>query len=197
MFAGRINASQLRIVRTIVTPPGPDTVGDTAVFSGTAGRLRHHRRPRNGSATIVHARNNGSSTTARTRLRNIEQLQFTDGPRQIVNLPGQNPPTGTVTLSSLTPAENQALTATRAFNDLDLIPGAIVYDWQMETQPNVFVTTGSAGTTFTPDDAEVGHRLRVVATFTDGDGKLEIVELGPDGGGHERQRPAAGHGDDQ
>ena len=63
--------------------------------------------------------------------------------------------------------------------------------WQAEAKPDEW-TPVATGAAFTPGDAEVGSRLRVVATFRDFDGVLESVTSPADGGRRERQRRAHG-----
>ena len=168
ILAGRMHAGQLRIVRSIVTPAGQENLADVAQFSGPQADYDITGDLANGSATVVHARNNVVINDGTDRLRNIERLLFADGILQIVNMPGNTPATGSVTLSSLAPAENQALTATRAFNDNDIVNLATVaFNWQALINGNW--TSVATGTSFTPGDGVVGSRLRVIANFNDSD----------------------------
>ena len=78
-------------------------------------------------------------------------------------------PTGTVTISG-TAQENQVLTASNTLADADGL-GAISYQWQRDGV-NV---AGATGATYTLGDADVGHTIDVVASYTDGHGTLESV----------------------
>ena len=78
-------------------------------------------------------------------------------------------PTGTVTISG-TAQEDQVLTASNTLADADGL-GAISYQWQRDGV-NV---AGATGATYTLGDADVGHTIDVVASYTDGHGTLESV----------------------
>ena len=78
-----------------------------------------------------------------------------------------DPPTGTVTISG-TAQENQVLTASNTLADADGL-GTISYQWQRDGV-NV---AGATGTTYTLGNADVGHTIDVVASYTDGHGTLE------------------------
>src|SRR6185437_6977736 len=78
-----------------------------------------------------------------------------------------DPPTGTVTISG-TAQENQVLTASNTLADADGLR-TIGYQWQRDGV-NV---AGATGTTYTLGNADVGHTLDVVASYTDGHGTLE------------------------
>ena len=75
------------------------------------------------------------------------------------------PASGTVTINDTTPTENQVLQANSQIVDPDGI-GPITWTWEAETAPGSWTPVGT-GTTFTPDDAQVGLALRVVARYTD------------------------------
>ena len=172
VFAGTIRPSQLRVVREIL-PSTPDPADiDTAVFSDLAANY-DVTDPGTQDMTVVHAR--GTLVDGTDRLRNVERLTFSDGTTEVVDIPTNTPATGTVNLSDMTPDENQQLTATPAFADADGVnANTTVFQWQMETGPNVWGTVAN-GETFTPRDRQAGRRLRVVATFQDGDGVNESV----------------------
>jgi Ca2+-binding RTX toxin-like protein len=181
VFAGTLDPANIVAVREIRTT-GPDGI-DTAVYTGPRADYDVDNRG-GGRAFITHARNIPACCADQTgllkgdgtdTLRNIERLQFADQTVELVNIATNTPPTGTVTLSTTTPAENQAITATRAFDDIDGVNAAtIVFTWESETSPGSWAAVGT-GATFTPDDAQVGFPLRAVATYTDGDGVLESV----------------------
>src|SRR5207342_1355748 len=78
-------------------------------------------------------------------------------------------PTGTVTISG-TAAQNQVLTASNTLADADGL-GAISYQWQRDGA-NI---SGATGTSYTLLEADVGHAIRVVASYADGHGTAESV----------------------
>ncbi len=86
-----------------------------------------------------------------------------------------DPPTGTVTITG-TVQEDQTLTAnTTGLGDADGL-GAFTYQWQYSTDGNVWTNiTGATNTTFVPGDAQVGQKLRVQVSYTDGHGTPETV----------------------
>jgi Ca2+-binding RTX toxin-like protein len=172
VFAGSIRPNQIRVVREIKTAPAGTNV-DTALFSDV--RANYDISPIAGTAelTVVHAR--GTQDDGTDTLRNVERLTFTDETIEVQPLLTNTPATGTVTISDTTPAVGRALTVTRAFDDADGVNAStIVFAWQAETAPGAWATI-SSGTTFTPSLGQVGSRLRVVATFKDGDGVPESV----------------------
>ena len=79
-----------------------------------------------------------------------------------------HPATGEVTLSDMTPEQNQTLSVADTLADLDGL-GIIAYQWQAGG-----VTIGS-GKTYTVTAAEVGKAISVVASFTDALGNVETV----------------------
>lgn len=93
------------------------------------------------------------------------------GPIAAVN----DPPGGSVNISG-TPTEDQVLTASNTLTDADGL-GPISYQWQR----NGIDITGETGTTYTLDDMDVGQNIRVVASYTDGQGFNESVNSAPVG----------------
>ncbi len=173
IFDGSLNPGQLRIVREILDNSNPDDV-DTAVFTGP---MANYTVTVNDDSITVQHLDNDNGVDGTDTLYGIERLAFSDQVVEYINQPGQSPPTGTIILSSVTPIEGLPMTATRAFDDPDLVvPSTIEYTWQLETEPGVWASL-APGTTFTPTDPGpvVGRRLRVVATFLDRDGVLEHV----------------------
>jgi Ca2+-binding RTX toxin-like protein len=112
-------------------------------------------------------------------------VAFQDMPVSSIGVPagpGNSPATGSVTLSTTAPVENVALGASGSFSDANGIDAAtILFNWQRETSPGVWVPVSGAvtGNTFTPTAAELGLRLRVVATFTDNAGNHESITSDP------------------
>ncbi|NEX94780.1 peroxidase family protein [Caulobacter sp. 17J65-9] len=172
VFAGEINPGQLKIVREILTADGSDDI-DTAVFTGNRADYTITAGPRTGSFIVTdNVGTNGSDT-----VRNIERLKFAD---QTVAITGGNAAaSGTVNISDATPAENQTLTATGAFTDLNGVDTSTIrFIWQVETTPDTWADIGE-GTNFQPGDAQVDRRLRVMAVFNDLTGALESVTSAP------------------
>jgi Ca2+-binding RTX toxin-like protein len=171
-FDGTIDPGTTGVVREILATPG-DTACDTAQFSDIRANYQLTSNP-NGTWTVVHSAGLGIDGT--DTVRNIERLKFADKV-VFIGLAGtcQRNATGTVTISSTTPIEGQALTATAAITDPDgFDPAAVALNWQAETTPGTWVTVRT-GASFIPTNAEVGLRLRVQATFTDNVGVLEAV----------------------
>ncbi|HYM52507.1 MAG TPA: peroxidase family protein [Candidatus Dormibacteraeota bacterium] len=170
IMAGTVDPGDVMIVREILSTPNAADV-DTALFSDV---LANYDITTNadGSVKVNHAR--GAATDGIDTLWNIEQMTFADQPL-VVN----SPPVGTVQISNTSPIQGQLLTATQAFTDGDGInAGTLVFRWQAETAPGVWLPVG-IGATFTPNAATVGLRLRVVATYTDGEGEAENVTSDP------------------
>jgi Ca2+-binding RTX toxin-like protein len=181
VFAGTIDPGKIVIVREI-RHDGPAGV-DTAIYAGP--RADYDVDNQGSKIVVTHARNippccadqNGVPKGDGTdTLTNIERLQFSDQLVEVVNIPTNSPPTGTVTLSTTTPVEGQQVTATRAFNDLDGVDAATIeYEWQSLRASVWTPVARSAATTYTPGNADVGHALRAVAYYVDGDGVQESV----------------------
>ena len=190
MFAGTINPGQIVIVREILPSTNSGLVDiDTAEFSDNLANYDFIPNANTTLMTVVHAR--GTQIDGTDTLRNIERLKFADQTVEIVTIPDNSPATGTVNISDNTPTENQLLTASQAFTDLDGIQAStIVYTWQFETEPDVWTSTGSAGVTFTP----ARHRGRRAPArgghLPDGDGTFESVTSALDRGCYQRQRRA-------
>ena len=85
-------------------------------------------------------------------------------------------PTGGVTISGIV-AEDQTLTAdTSTLADADGL-GTLHYQWQRDTGSG-FVNVGADQATYTLGDADVGAEVRVVVSYTDGQGTAESVTSG-------------------
>lgn len=159
MLSGEINPGQLQIVREILYSNNPDDV-DTAVFSGAFANFNIIENA-DGSFQVVDT--TGAEGT--DWLRNIERAQFADQSVWLVDRPA----TGSVTISSLTPAEDQLLTVSNTISDPNgLLNATINYAWQADVN-GVWTTVGT-GTSFQPGDNQVGLALRVVASFVDDGG---------------------------
>jgi hypothetical protein len=79
-------------------------------------------------------------------------------------------PTGDVAMTG-TPTQGETLTAHHTLADVDGIVGTISYQWQSDEE-NI---PGATGNTFVSGEAQVGHQVGVVASYTDGAGKTEIL----------------------
>src|SRR5262245_22880258 len=92
-------------------------------------------------------------------------------------------PVGTLTVSDTTPTEGSPLTAVSSITDADGTVNAVfAFQWQVSTTPNGNVFNNIAGATdetFTPTQAQVGLRVRVVMTYTDDQGTPETVTSAP------------------
>ncbi|MFK7855676.1 MAG: VCBS domain-containing protein, partial [Granulosicoccus sp.] len=79
-------------------------------------------------------------------------------------------PTGTVTVDNMTPNEGDVLTASNTLADADGL-GVIIYQWQ---RGGVNIA-GATAATYTTVQADVGAPMRVIASYTDGEGTAESV----------------------
>jgi Domain of unknown function (DUF4114) len=88
-------------------------------------------------------------------------------------------PTGGVSVTG-TPTEGQVLSANISLlQDADGL-GTLSYQWQDSSDGSTWTNIASAtNNTFTPDDTQVGRRIRVVVTYSDQRGAIEIVESTP------------------
>lgn len=81
-----------------------------------------------------------------------------------------DPHTGTATITG-TATEDQVLTAVSTLADIDGL-GTLHYQWQRDTGAG-YVNVGTDQATYTLGDAEVGGVVRVVVSYTDGQGFAE------------------------
>ena len=164
-------------MREILTP-GPNTDTDTAVFRNPLNTYTITFNA-NGSITV----DNQGGTDGVDTLWNIEQLQFSDTTIPAINNPANTPATGTVTISDTTPAAGEALAVSASLADADggINLSSVRFNWQRETATDVWesVTGAVVGDSFIPGNAEVGLRLRVVATFLDMAGNPETIISDP------------------
>ncbi|HWH15311.1 MAG TPA: peroxidase family protein, partial [Miltoncostaeaceae bacterium] len=176
VFAGRTNPSQIRVVREIRTASGPTDV-DTVEFSGDRSEYDVIVDPDEARVTVVHAR--GTQADGTDTLRNVERLRFADQTVLVADMANE-PATGAPAISDTTPTEDQQLTASAGdIADADgIAPGTMTFTWQAEEDEGVW-TTILTRPTFTPGQAEVGMRLRVIARFRDGDGVAETRTSAP------------------
>jgi len=177
VFQGNVDPGDLRIVREILTPSA-NTDTDTAVFRNPINTYTITFNA-NGSITV----DNQGGTDGVDTLWNIEQLQFSDTTVPAVDSPTNTPATGTVTISDTTPTAGEALAVSAALADADggVNLSSVRFNWQRETATDVWesVTGAVVGGSFIPGNAEVGLRLRVVATFLDMAGNPETIISAP------------------
>jgi hypothetical protein len=170
VMSGEIDPGRLRIVRRIETPAAGTHV-DTVVF--TEPRANYDVTPLSTTEmTVTHAR--GTQVDGTDTLKHVERIQFADQTVNVADLANE-PPGGTVSISDTTPTEGEQLTASQAITDADGVnESTIEYAWQANEGDGAW-TTVALGSTFTPSNEEVGSTLRVVATYSDGDGVLESL----------------------
>jgi VCBS repeat-containing protein len=93
-------------------------------------------------------------------------------------LPANGPHTGGVSVAG-TVTEDQVLTAdTSSLADPGGL-GAFHYQWQRSTSRRAYVNVGTDQATYTLGDADVGAQIRVVVSYTDGQGVFESETSGP------------------
>ena len=174
VFAGQIKPGQLVIVREILTAEEFGEV-DIAVFSDD---FENYDITYNDDGTITVAHTGGTQEDGTDTLRNIELMRFAD-----VDVSVSTAATGQPVISDTTPTEGNVLTVnTAAIADVDGL-GPFSYQWQQSADGVNWVNIGGAvGAAFTPDDdpgqqfgAQAGLQLRVVVSFTDGNGGDEAV----------------------
>jgi len=108
-------------------------------------------------------------------LGGVEKAAFADGSFELRNLVPNSPPGGSLTISG-TPREGFLLLAVSALTDPDGL-GALSYRWQASADNGVTWADvdGGSGSGYTPGAAQVGQRVRVVASYVDGRGQVETA----------------------
>jgi|GEM_PF-2685287 len=95
-------------------------------------------------------------------------------------------PTGSVTISG-TATQGQMLTTSNDLADVEGL-GTLIYNWQQSSDGTVWSTIAGSGTSssYTLGSGTVGKQVRVVVSYTDGDGNSELVASSAlaDGGGN-------------
>jgi Ca2+-binding RTX toxin-like protein len=178
---------------------------DTAVFRDVLANYTITEADAEGFITVTHNAPvgvpvlvNGVITFVRDdadRVRNIERLQFADQTISIdTSLNANAIPTGVINIlgdtdaavAGVDPAVNNVLTLDNSLvADADgIAPGSVAFKWQMETvaaggQTAWIDIAGATGLSFTPTNFHLGSRLRVVESFTDGQGVQERVISAP------------------
>jgi Ca2+-binding RTX toxin-like protein len=159
LLAGTINPGQLRIVREIISNPASAGV-DTAIYSD---QMANYDVTPNADGTWTVAHRRGTAFDGTDKLRNIEQLQFSDVVMTLVRTPA---------IDTAAPVEGQALTASPAsIAACSRVPAeAVALQWQSASGSDFANIPEATGASFTPTPAQVGSRLRVVASFIDRSG---------------------------
>jgi Ca2+-binding RTX toxin-like protein len=181
LLSGNLNPADINIQRSIKT--GADSP-DTAVFSENRANYDIDSSVP-GRVVINHSRGGGVAGTpgidGEDTLINVEFIQFADSLVSVGSTPTNGNTEGTVTIAGLsanTPTEGVALTASIVgLSDPEGI-ASTSFSFESEIAPNVFAPLGS-GASFTPGDAAVGTRLRVVATIVDGAGVTSQLVSAP------------------
>jgi len=193
MFSRLLNPGQLHIVREILYSKDENDI-DTAVYFGLADEydiFENFAEGMEGTFTITHTRFAGGGGTVTTfdpldpdglnttrkivsdgtdTLRNIDRVQFADQVVWLIDRPAE----GSVTISSMTPAEDQVLVAGATVSDPNGTEFAVLsYAWQALVAGE-WVQVGT-GQSFQPGDAQVGLALRVVVSFNDDWGNPETL----------------------
>ncbi|WP_193372586.1 FG-GAP-like repeat-containing protein, partial [Planktothrix prolifica] len=88
-------------------------------------------------------------------------------------------PTGNVSITG-TATQNQTLTATNTLADVDGL-GTLNYQWQESSDNGVTWTdiSGATNNTFALSQAQVGKKVQVKVSYTDGQGTVETVNSSP------------------
>ncbi|MBD2484973.1 hypothetical protein, partial [Planktothrix sp. FACHB-1365] len=100
-------------------------------------------------------------------------------PTSVVSGLLNNAPTGNVSITG-TATQNQILTATNTLADVDGL-GTFNYQWQQSADNGVTWTniSGATNDTFTLSQAQVGKKVQVKVSYTDGLGTQETVNSSP------------------
>jgi Ca2+-binding RTX toxin-like protein len=181
LLAGTINPGQLRIVREIVSNPGAADV-DTAIYSD---RVENYDITPNADGTWTVAHRRGTLFDGTDKLRNIEQLQFSNALMKLIRTPA---------IDNTSPTEGQVLTASAAsIVACSGVPAeAVSFQWQSGNGSDFLDIPEASGASFTPARAQVGSQLRVVAGFMDQSGVARSVVSVATAGVSELRGAAAG-----
>ena len=132
-----------------------------------------------GNRALYTITSNGSSTTisgpeGSDTLTAVERAVFADLTVTLGASSGNNAPTGAVSVSG-TVRQGSPLSASSTVADADGL-GTLVWRWQSSSNGSSWSDiTGATASSFTPTEAQVGLKLRVLASYTDGLGKAESV----------------------
>lgn len=149
---------------------GNDTINggggtDTAVFSGNRALY---------SWTVTGSGISITGPDGTDTLGGVEQLRFADMTVTVGGAGGNTPPTGTLAVTG-TVRQGEALGVSSTVADADGL-GTLTYRWQSSPDGSTWTNiNGATAASFTPAQAQVGLRLRVVGSYTDGAGTAETV----------------------
>ena len=177
IFAGTVSPRDITIVREVINAAEPASGLDTAVYSGNF--LEYTITPGLSRTEMVISHVAGLATDGTDTVRNIEYLQFADQTIPVFGIGENQPPSGTITISDTTPAENQTLTVTENVTDPDGIVGDKALVWQFESVPGTWTQFAFGASSGALSDAVVGKPIRVEVNFTDGLGKIEVLASQP------------------
>lgn len=104
-------------------------------------------------------------------LASVERARFSDATVTLGSV--ASPPTGTLTVVG-TPRQGTLLSLASTIADSDGL-GTLQHRWQAEGTGGWADIASATTATFTPLQAQVGQRLRVVGSYTDGGGAAEVV----------------------
>ena len=173
VFSGVLSPNDIEIVREVVGQETDPTVVDSVVYADV---LDSYRLTENGDGTwqVTHRTPGAAGDTGVDILRNVERVVFADQTIDLVDI-ANTVVSGAIEFSTLSPVEDQELTATPALTDPDGIDAATMqFEWQWADNQGVWTASvNGTGAAFTPGDVEAGRPLRVVVTYTDGAGVLE------------------------
>ncbi len=175
VFSGQLSPGDISIHREIVEVDEPGVI-NTAVFSDD---FANYEITENADGTVTVAHVDGTQEDGVDTLRNIQQLNFADGDVLVEDLDQVQPSLGTVTLDG-SPAAGVESAATLNLAD-GVTASDALFEWQVEQDDGSWVAapTSDGSATFTPTDAEIGRRLRVVVTFIDGEGTAQSLTSEP------------------
>lgn len=196
VISGEINPGDLHIRRVIADAPDGDTGVDTAVYASAAEQYVFTYLG-DGYWEVAHlGADELEEGEGRDVIRNIEQVQFADEcyvlnsnlAPEIIAAHGfaRCSGVGSIELSTDSPVEDQALSATVTIDGVDN-PTDLIWEWQFgeageefEPSPNPNeVSNGGLTSTFTPRDAEPGNHLRAIVSFLDDDGVRRTIMSAP------------------
>lgn len=183
-----IKPNQMHIQREILYDEDPSDDTDTAIF---AGNRDWYEITHVGDRTYVARREmeevDPQISEGTDTLVGIERILFADGIYTIRET-GNYDPEGRLTIEGLPAREDMPLTvnasAIRDLNNPDgmVDPLSITFRWQVERNDGTgdyINIPGVSGNTFTPDDDHVGLRIRVLGTYHDAGGVIEVVMSHP------------------
>ena len=183
-----IKPNQMHIQREIKYDEDPSNDTDTAIF---AGNRDWYEITHVGDRTYVARREmeevDPQVSEGTDTLVGIERILFADGIYTIRET-GNYDPTGRLTIEGLPAREDEPLTvnasAIRDLNNPDgtVDPASISFRWQIERNDGTgdyINIPGVSGNTFTPGDDHVGLRIRVLGTYHDAGGVIEVVMSHP------------------